>query len=44
MAKSMANDPLGYSVVGELNNYIIKGHSEFLLRKSKGAWADFQKG
>jgi [ribosomal protein S18]-alanine N-acetyltransferase len=35
---------LGYSVVGELNDYIIKGHSEFLLRKSKGVWADFQKG
>lgn len=34
---------LGYSTVGELKDYIMKGHSELLLRKSKGAWVDFQK-
>jgi [ribosomal protein S18]-alanine N-acetyltransferase len=34
---------LGYSVVGELQDYIVKGHSELLLRKSQGAWIDFQK-
>lgn len=34
---------LGYSIVGELKDYIVKGYSELLLRKSKGAWADFQK-
>jgi [ribosomal protein S18]-alanine N-acetyltransferase len=35
---------LGYSTVGELKDYVVKGYSELLLRKSKGAWADFQKG
>ena len=25
---------IGYEVIGELTDYIIKGHSEFLLRKS----------
>lgn len=34
---------LGYSTIGELKDYIVKGHSELLLRKSKGAWVDFQK-
>jgi ribosomal protein S18 acetylase RimI-like enzyme len=34
---------LGYSVTGELKDYIVKGHSELLLRKSQGAWIDFQK-
>jgi ribosomal protein S18 acetylase RimI-like enzyme len=27
---------LGYQMVGELTDYIIKGHSEFLLRKTIG--------
>jgi [ribosomal protein S18]-alanine N-acetyltransferase len=34
---------LGYSVVGELQDYIIKGYSELLLRKTQGALMDFQK-
>lgn len=34
---------LGYSVIGELKDYIVKGHSELLLRKTQGAWVDFQK-
>jgi [ribosomal protein S18]-alanine N-acetyltransferase len=34
---------LGYSVVGELQDYILEGYSELLLRKSQGAWIDFQK-
>lgn len=34
---------LGYSVVGELQDYIVEGYSELLLRKSQGAWVDFQK-
>lgn len=34
---------LGYSVIGELKDYIVKGHSELLLRKTQGAWLDFQK-
>ena len=27
---------LGYAVVGELNDYIVQGHSEILLRKTVG--------
>lgn len=34
---------LGYSVIREIKDYIIEGHSELLLRKSQGAWVDFQK-
>jgi [ribosomal protein S18]-alanine N-acetyltransferase len=34
---------LGYSVIGELEDYIVRGHSELLLRKSQGTWVDFQK-
>jgi len=34
---------LGYLGIGELKDYIVKGHSELLLRKSQGAWVDFQK-
>jgi [ribosomal protein S18]-alanine N-acetyltransferase len=34
---------LGYSIVGELTDYIIKDHSELLLRKSLSAWADFKR-
>jgi [ribosomal protein S18]-alanine N-acetyltransferase len=33
---------LGYTVVGELKDYIVRGHSELLLRKSTGPWATFQ--
>ena len=29
-------DRLGYSTVGELTDYIVSGHSEILLRKSRG--------
>jgi len=29
-------DRLGYQVIGELTNYIVKGHSEILLRKTTG--------
>jgi ribosomal-protein-alanine N-acetyltransferase len=32
---------LGYVVVGELTNYIVEGHSEILLRKSRGPLATF---
>jgi ribosomal-protein-alanine N-acetyltransferase len=27
---------LGYTAVGELTDYIVQGHSEFLLRKTRG--------
>lgn len=33
---------LGYSVVGELTDYIVQGHSEILLRKTVGPIADFR--
>ena len=30
---------LGYHEVGELTNYIVEGHSEILLRKTRGPLA-----
>lgn len=33
---------LGYELVGELRDYVIHGHSEFLLRKTVGPLHDFQ--
>lgn len=32
---------LGYEVVGELEDYLVRGHSEILLRKSRGPWSEF---
>jgi ribosomal protein S18 acetylase RimI-like enzyme len=32
---------LGYEAVGELRDYIVRGHSEWLLRKSIGPLADW---
>jgi hypothetical protein len=32
---------LGYEVVGELRDYIVRGHSEWLLRKSVAPLAEF---
>ena len=32
---------LGYSAVGELTEYLIPGHGELLLRKSRGPWSTF---
>jgi hypothetical protein len=32
---------LGYEVVGELRDYLVRGHSEWLLRKSVGPLAEF---
>ena len=34
---------LGYSVVGELTEMLIPGHSEILMRKSIGPWSGFTK-
>ena len=34
---------LGYEMVGELKDYIVKGHSEYLLRKSVGPIREFRK-
>lgn len=35
---------LGYEVVGDLQDYLVRGHSEILLRKSEGPWGEFRKG
>ena len=32
---------LGYEVIGELTDYIVQGHSEFLLRKTLGPLTGF---
>ena len=32
---------LGYEVIGELRDYIVRGHSEWLLRKSIAPLADW---
>ena len=32
---------LGYTVVGELTDYIVRGHSEILLRKTTGPLSEF---
>ena len=34
---------LGYTLVGELGDYLVRGHSEFLMRKSVGPLAEFEK-
>jgi ribosomal-protein-alanine N-acetyltransferase len=34
---------LGYEVVGELKDYFVLGHSEILLRKTKGPLTEFKK-
>jgi ribosomal-protein-alanine N-acetyltransferase len=34
---------LGYETVGELRDYIVRGHSEWLLRKSLGPYAEFRR-
>jgi hypothetical protein len=31
----------GYQVIGELTDYLVKGHSEILLRKTFGPLASF---
>jgi [ribosomal protein S18]-alanine N-acetyltransferase len=36
-------EQLGYTVVGELTDYIVAGHSEILMRKTIGPRRDFQK-
>ena len=34
---------LGYRAVGELENFIVTGHSEILLRKTRGDWTTFRR-
>ena len=33
---------LGYEIVGELTDYIVRGHSEILMRKSTGPLSEFE--
>jgi ribosomal protein S18 acetylase RimI-like enzyme len=33
---------LGYDVIGEIKDFIVAGHSEILLRKTRGALVDFK--
>jgi [ribosomal protein S18]-alanine N-acetyltransferase len=33
---------LGYTAVGELSDYLVPGHGEVLLRKSRGPWSEFR--
>jgi predicted GNAT family acetyltransferase len=32
---------LGYRLVGELTDFLVRGHSELLFRKSRGPWGEF---
>jgi ribosomal-protein-alanine N-acetyltransferase len=34
---------LGYETVGELRDYIVRGHSEWLMRKTLGPQAEFRR-
>ena len=34
---------LGYQYVGELTDYIVRGHSELLFRKTSGPWSSFRR-
>lgn len=34
---------LGYTVVGELADYLVLGHGEVLLRKTRGTWSEFAR-
>jgi hypothetical protein len=35
---------LGYRFVGEIPDYIVRGHSEILLRKTLGPLREFEPG
>jgi ribosomal-protein-alanine N-acetyltransferase len=35
---------LGYQVIGELTDYLVRGHSEILLRKTLGPLTGFEPG
>ncbi|MCZ2151598.1 MAG: GNAT family N-acetyltransferase [Bryobacterales bacterium] len=32
---------LGYEVIGEMKDYLARGHGELLMRKSRGPWKEF---
>lgn len=33
---------LGYEVIGPVENFIISGHAEILMRKTTGPWSEFR--
>jgi ribosomal protein S18 acetylase RimI-like enzyme len=33
---------LGYAAVGPLRDFLVAGHDEILLRKTRGTWLDFR--
>jgi ribosomal-protein-alanine N-acetyltransferase len=35
-------EELGYETIGELKNYIVRGHSEILMRKSRAPLSEFK--
>ena len=41
-ARSLYNR-LGYEAIGELRDYVVRGHSEWLMRKTIGPSADFRR-
>jgi [ribosomal protein S18]-alanine N-acetyltransferase len=34
---------LGFELVGTLRNFVVPGHDELLLRKTRGSWDDFRR-
>ena len=34
---------LGYEAIGELKDFVVRGHSEILLRKTIAPWREFKK-
>jgi ribosomal protein S18 acetylase RimI-like enzyme len=34
---------LGYEVVGELRDFLVRGHAEILMRKTSGPWTEYRE-
>jgi ribosomal protein S18 acetylase RimI-like enzyme len=34
---------LGFALVGTLRDFVVPGHDELLLRKTRGSWSDFRR-
>jgi [ribosomal protein S18]-alanine N-acetyltransferase len=34
---------LGFEVVGTLRDFVVRGHDELLLRKTRGTWSEFRQ-
>jgi ribosomal protein S18 acetylase RimI-like enzyme len=33
---------LGYETIGALSDYLVRGHAEILMRKTRGPWSEFR--